>query len=107
MVQDERARSRAPMIKQALSLIEFSALTARQAEIRFNALDGSNSRPRALFKEDSTSSDSLDIQKYAGENIYFGGLECVDETCAPDVRGMLEDQNTAKPGALVWNLDVA
>ena len=60
------------MIKEAFGLLKFSELTARQAEIRFNALDGSNSRPRALFSEDY--GDDKELKKYIAENIYFGEL---------------------------------
>ena len=49
--------SKAPMIRDTFGHLKFSELTAERAARRFNALYGSNTRPRALFNLSAKGSD--------------------------------------------------
>ena len=73
------------MIKQSFGHLKFSELTAWEAEIRFNALDGSNTRPSALIREGDE-----DLKKFAGENFYFGSLSSL-ESIPSELEGILSE----------------
>ena len=88
------------MIKEKFGFLKFSQLTAIEIETRFNALEGSNTRPRAMF---NLTDVDINLQKLAEHNIYFGGLHSFEEA-SEGIQSMLSQQ--ARPGALVWNTDI-
>lgn len=90
--------SKAPMIKPDFGWLKFSDLTAGEVESRFNALDGSNQRPRAVF---NVSNEEASIKNFEGQNVYFGGLHQVN---VAELGELLPEK--AEPGAIVWNADV-
>ena len=60
------------MIKASYGELRFSEMTAKEVEIRFNALDGSNTRPMAMFKEGEG------VEKYAEHAVYFERVRSVE-----------------------------
>ena len=75
----------APFIRSQFGEIRFSELTSIEVRTRFNALDGSNTKPRAVFE---------------GQNVYFSGLYDVSSDQFGDT---LSEFTHATPGSIVWN----
>ena len=48
-------------------------MTGKEVEVRFNALDGSNTRPMAMFAEGEG------VEKYAEHAVYFERVKSVEE----------------------------
>ena len=56
-------------------------MTGKEVEVRFNALDGSNTRPMAMFAEGEG------VEKYAEHAVYFERVRGVQmEECNANVR---------------------
>ena len=92
----------ARMIKNEFGLLKFSELPAVEIQARFNALFGSNTRPRAIPKSGLN-------EKYLGQPAYFDRLERVKfETDVEHDILIKELQEASVPsGAMHWNLKKA
>ena len=85
--------SPAPMIKPEFGNLSVTQLPAHEVLRRFNALYGSNTRPRFQISSVAKSSVDYDLQ---GENVYLEKLEEVPAgVFSPDI-------NTA-PGSVLFN----
>ncbi|TNV77183.1 hypothetical protein FGO68_gene11837 [Halteria grandinella] len=99
IIQDQSKVTSAKMIQPEFGLIEFSNLSALDVQARFNALFGSNTRPRAIAKE------GLD-PKYLDQPLYFDQLTRVtfDNPLETDILiAELQTAPSIPPGSLHWN----
>ena len=90
----------AKMIKPEFGLLKFSELPALEVQARFNALYGSNTKPRAVPKAGF-------IEKLIGQPVYFDRLDRVkfDNDIENEILiKELESVEEVPPGALHWNM---
>ena len=101
----EDEASLAPLIKNEFGEIRFAELTSVKAMRRFNALYGSNSRPRSQIKfiADKTN------EQLIGSNVYFDELEQVDSEINVKLNSYVAELKKKyghleiKPGTMIWN----
>ena len=68
-IQDPKLVTSARMIKSEFGLIKFNELAAIDVQSRFNALYGSNTRPRAMMKSG--------LEAFNNSRVYFDKLKRV------------------------------
>jgi len=100
--QDTSKVTSARMIKPEFGLLKFSELPALEVQARFNALHGSNTRPRCI-------PNSGLKEKYIGQPAYFDRLDRVrfESDLEHDILIKELEGVNVPPGALHWNLKKA
>lgn len=97
--QDKALVTSARMIKPEFGELKFSELSAKDIQTRFNALYGSNTRPRSVIKQGFN-------EKMLGQTVYFDRLDRVkfeDPKESEILIDELKETLNIPEGALHWN----
>ena len=99
VVQDPTQVTSARMIKNEFGILKFNELPALEIQARFNALHGSNTRPRAILKNGFEA-------KYIGQPVYFDRLDRVKFDNDFENEILIKELESAvdiPAGAMHWN----